>query len=316
MATENNPNEDPAKKKNKTSRIILIVLVALLLVVNGIILFLMSRQGKELETAETELYESEDLRTQLEEELAELELELEEYKGENLMQDSLLVQRQQEIQAKTEEIQRLLKEHRLTREQYRKAQQDIERLRYYIDKYVGQIDSLSNVNQMLSEENVTLQKEVRQQKIEKSRIVDENVLLENKLALGSMLQAEELLITGIKLRNSGKEKETDRSKHIEQVKICFALGENLVAEEGYRDLFVKILNPEGSTIHAEELGSGQFSVDGEESLYSMKQEIYYNNKPQDYCVYFDKGSEWEEGAYLVELYTDGYLLGKEVLVVK
>ncbi|MEX0967554.1 MAG: hypothetical protein WD077_09965 [Bacteroidia bacterium] len=304
------------QRKEKRNRSILIGLIVLLIAINGVIGFMLYRSSQERQETAEALVESQELRVDLENQLADLEDQLLEYRGQNAELDSMVAVKTAEIERQAEEIRQVLREKQITLSNYQKAQKDIEVLRYYIKKYTGQIDSLSKANTMLTEENTGLKETVKTVKLESDKIKDVNVRLENKLSLGSMLQVEALDIAGIRLKGSGKEKETYRAKHIDQIKTCFSIGENLVAEEGYRDVFMKVIDSEGSTIHAESLGSGTFELDGDQALYSTKKEIYYNNKPQNYCIYFDKGNAFTEGTYTIELYTEGYLLGKQSIEIK
>ena len=67
------------------------------------------------------------------------------------------------------------------------------------------------------------------------------------------------------------------------------------------------------------LGSGKFELAdvGEETIYTTKQTITYNQKPQNICMYWGaNGTTFEKGKYMIELYQDGYPIGKKDFTLK
>jgi hypothetical protein len=63
-------------------------------------------------------------------------------------------------------------------------------------------------------------------------------------------------------------------------------------------------------------GSGTFELDGKETFYTEKQEILFDNTQQQVNFLYEKGSEYLPGRYVMELYTDGYLMGSKSFRVK
>jgi hypothetical protein len=140
--------------------------------------------------------------------------------------------------------------------------------------------------------------------------------LNNKVAIGERLSTQNVFITGVKLRGNGKEKETIRVSQIDQLKVTFTLGENYVTEKGKKDLILKVVGPDGATVFNQISGSGTFKFQNEESLYSTKKTIEFNQEAQQISLYWDKGSEFVKGNYKAELYCEGFKIGSSEFELK
>jgi hypothetical protein len=124
------------------------------------------------------------------------------------------------------------------------------------------------------------------------------------------------VVTGIKKRNNGKEKETIRVSQLNLLKITFLLNENYVTDKGTKDIYLKIIGPDGSTVYNQIAGSGTFKFQNEESLYSTKKSIEFTNESQNVSIYWEKGSEYTKGLYKAELYCEGFKIGNTEFELK
>lgn len=312
--TEKNTENTP-KKRNKT-RIILFTLVGLLVLLNAVILYQLHSVKTEKEDTEEKLVSSENLRERLESQLSEIEMQLDEYKGRNAQLDSMISEKDAELHERAEKIRELLKEKEITTAQFNKAQKDLDVYKYYAQKYMSQIDSLDRANKELKEENFTLKEDIKKRKLESDQIKDENTKLSNKVSLGAKLSVENLSVTGVRFLRSGREREIHRAKRIDQLKICFDIGENVIADAGNRDVYVRILDPKGSVVQDAEVGMGSFGLGQKKIDYSMKKEIFYDNKAESYCMYFNKGSQFDDGVHKIEIYADEELLANTEYQIK
>lgn len=243
-------------------------------------------------------------------EIQELKDELETYRGKNSQLDSLIDVAQGELDAKNNEIAKLLKSGKDSKKLIARLKREKANLVTMKQKYLGQIDSLFSANKMLKEENQVLKADIQEEKSKSEKLTDENVKLYNKLTVGAILKASNIVAEGIKVKSSGREVTVTRARQSEKIKVCFTLLENRVAEAGTKDVLVRIVGPEGSTLYLEEAGSGKFMSDGKETLYTASGKVDYQNQDTNACVYFTKGSDYTKGDYQVEVYADGYLIGK------
>lgn len=194
--------------------------------------------------------------------------------------------------------------------------EEIDQLRYYKRKYLNQIDSLSNQITQLNNENRDLRGKVDKEKRQNENLTMENVRLNNKVAIGAKLNAKSIFVTGVKSRSNGKERETNRASQLEKLKITFTLDENYVNDPGEKTIFMKVIGPDGATLYNEAAGSGSFTFQGQESLYSTKQQIEFDQKAKEVTTYWTKGSTFGKGDYKVELFVDGFQIGSASFELK
>ncbi len=322
MADENNSyaSKDPeqlAQDKGRKRRQILLVVVGLLVLLNGFLGYMYFNKKQEAKETQDALISTENLKKDLEQELTEVKDKNSKLKGTNERLDSLIAKRNSKIEQQAAKIKKLAREKQISVQRYQKAREQLERLRYYKKKYQTKIDSLIRVNKQLREENYNLRTEVRETKQEKSKLKDENVELENKVAKGSRLKLKEARITGIKIKNSGDKKETNNTNKIDQLKVCFNFQENPIADKGARQMIIRLINPKGETIYIQSRGGGQFTYKNDTTLYTFTQKVKYQNKDKEHCAYWSRKGEFPEGKYKMQLFTrKGYLVGEEKFELK
>jgi len=297
------------EKKSNSGKIYYIIFILLLLVSNGIFIYNYFTTDKKLVQKEEELFATDSAKAELFRILEQTELDLEEYKGRNEELDAFLKQKNDSIQEFAQRINVLLRQNRLNRKQLDSVLVELDQLRYYKRKYLNQIDSLSNQVNLLSGENRNLKTTINQQNRKYEDLNMENIKLNNKVAVGAKLNAETIKVIGVKQRSGGKEKETNRVSQLERIKITFTVKENYVAEMGQKEIFAKVVGPDGSTLYNETAGSGMFKFEGTESLYSAKTAIEFNQESQTVNMYWTKGSDFAKGNYRVELFCEGLRIG-------
>jgi DNA repair ATPase RecN len=300
------------EKKLRKYRIIIIfqsVLNILLILLLSFFTFNYFKTDKKLAVKEVELFQSDSARAELEDLLKSTDMELTEYKGKNTQLDQFLREKNDSLQEFADRIEAMLRKGKLTREELNKANDELDLLRYYKRKYIGQIDSLNTVIVALNTENRTLKTDINKQKRKNEDLNMDIARLSNKVAIGAKLTTQNVFVTGVKLRTNGKEKETIRVSQMDQLKITFALNENYVTEKGKKDIILKVIGPDGATIYNEIAGSGTFRYQNEESLYSTKKVIDYGQEAQQVSIYWNKGSEFVKGIYKAELFCEGFKIG-------
>jgi hypothetical protein len=295
---------------NRSSgKIYYIIIILILLGSNGIFIYNYFTTDKKLVHTEEELFATDSVRMQVEKLLNETDNELDLYKGKNAELDAFLKEKNDSLQEYADRIQLLLRQNRLSKSQLEVALTEIDQLRYYKRKYLNQIDSLSTRIDNLNRENSTLKQNIDQEKRKNDNLNMENIRLSNKVAIGAKLKTNSIYITGIKMRGNGKERETSKVSQIEKIKISFNLEENYVNEPGTKDLYIKIVGPEGTTLYNEAAGSGTFKFQGQDNLYSTKVNFEFKQEGQSLNIYWSKGSDYAPGKYKAELFCDGFLIG-------
>ena len=313
--TDNDPIRDEPVRRNRNNAAT-ILLVLLLLASIGFNIFQYYAREKKERVLNESLVSSQSLRDDLQKQRDSLTMQLNEYKGRVGKLDTLISQREQELLAKAEQIDKLLKSNKISYNKYLSVKDDIEKYKYYAEKYLKEIETLSQENKKLASQNETLKTEVKDKTKTIDVLKDQNVSLGNKVSLASKLTAENIEITGVRYKGGSRERETNRASQIEKIKICFNVPENIVAYAGTKDIFIQVIDPHGQTVSVEALGSGVTTVDGSEVQFSTKDQIPYNNEPINHCTYWGKGSQFEEGKYNIVIYTEGYKMGEKSFNIK
>jgi DNA repair exonuclease SbcCD ATPase subunit len=303
---ENNPNAEKDTKKVY----VLLVVIALLIATN---VFLWLQKNK----SETKVEQTTDEKSKLQSELDQLEVDLNTATANADTLNQNLIAKDEELKGKVAELQAALKRGKMNTAQLSKAKNEIDQLRYYINKYQEQIAALKKENEDLTNENSGLKQTVESEQKKSSDLLNKNISLSNKVAVAEILKPTSLIATGIKFRSNGKESATDRVKSLEKIKINFTLADNQVAATGNKDFFIRIINPENKAEVVTDANESKFNANGEALQYSVKRSFDFQNNPsQEYSIYWTKGSSLNPGDYTILLYADGTSIGKTILKLK
>ena len=248
--------------------------------------------------------------------ITQMQADLSIFKGRNTQLDSLIVASSYQLELKSKSLDSMIRVGKISRQELSKFKSENARLGDFKKRYLAQIDSLIRANESLKLENTGLKTEVADARNKNEKITQENVDMFNRLSTAAILKATTVVSQGVRFRSSGKELDSKRSRNVEKIKTCFTLQENRVSQKGYRDVIVRIIDPSGVTLYVEEEGSGRFLVEGSQALYTKKASIDYQGTDTPVCIYFAKGSDYAEGNYKIEVYSDGYKIGEGALELK
>jgi len=303
-----NPQESKAKKTNNKTTILLIIF-AIIIVVQGVKIYLDHQESvareNQLASTEDELATTLQRLNDISEELSEKIREIDSLGGD--------ITELQEAKAEIErELSRTQKASRSTIAALKDKVDGYEVLLKAKDK---EIDKLKELNTALLTENTSLktEKNVLSDSLNQLNVSKEE--LASKVAIASQLKAENIQVLAVNRR--GKERESPfKSRHAEKLKVVFNIADNDVAPVEGKNIIVRIVDSNGQVIFDVSRGSGTFMVDGKEEFYTANQEILFDNTKQQLTFEYDKGSEYEEGLYTLEVYTDDYKMGSKQFEVK
>ena len=304
------PN-DFDKKEQDSKKVIVIVVISILLGVNGLLLWQFFDKKTHLEevsmTLESTLSEKESLSA----ELQRMKVEYEKINQENSSLQTQLTAKDEEIKSKMAEIQKLINSGDAA--QLQKARAELTSLREMNQNYIAQLDSLKLANDELNAQNTDLNSSLVSERGKIQDLTQENSMLANKVAIGSVLKTMNVKATGVKYKSSGKETETSKASSVSKIRICFTVLENLVAEKGTKDAYIRVLSPDGAVMST---SSETFLYNNQATLYTTRETFEYDNKQTDLCLYWTKGSQYTKGKYTIEIYVDGSLIGSSNLTLK
>lgn len=232
--------------------------------------------------------------------------------------DTLQTENEEILHAMAEqriEIEDLLKKVRYGNAQIGDLKAEAGTLRRIMQDYVHEIDSLNTLTQNLTAQVGDLETEVQQRNQKIEGLEEKTGNLEEMVASGQTLQSNGMSSQGIRLTNSGNQKEATRASRVDMFKTCFSLIKNPIAEPGNKTLYMKVISPSGKILPAEG-GTKSFTFDGENTAYSVSRTIDYRNESMDVCIYYTASGDLESGDYTVFVYEGSKKIGSTELTLK
>ncbi|RNI22421.1 hypothetical protein [Rufibacter latericius] len=142
--------------------------------------------------------------------------------------------------------------------------------------------------------------------------------LEEKVSLASKLEAQNIVVSVINAKGKEKEdtEEEYKAKRVDRIKLSFRLGKNEVAPKENKEILMRLIEPDGSALYNLATGSGTFEFEGKEQFYTAKRDIVFDNTQQQVSFIYSKGTPYKTGKHLIEIYSDGYLIGTTSFTLK
>ncbi|MDX5419423.1 MAG: hypothetical protein LPK09_09410 [Hymenobacteraceae bacterium] len=182
----------------------------------------------------------------------------------------------------------------------------------------GEIARLKEDNQILFTENTNLKTTQTRLSDSLTTMKSTNVDLSEKVRVASKLEAQNLNVNIINQR--GKEKEDNdnefRARRVDKIRVVFNLAKNDVAPKEPKTVYMRLIEPDGAALYNLSTGSGSFQIDGDDMYYTAKRDFVFDNTQQQLTFLYDKNAEYKKGQHTVELYADGFLIGKTNFVLK
>lgn len=286
-----------AAKKNP---ILIIAGSLLVLLLIGVTVLLISEKKTNSELLQEFELEKEDLENQY----TDFAKQYDELKL-TVSNDSLSVLLEQE-QLKT---QRLLEELRTVKSnnatEIRRLKKELATLRKVMIGYINQIDSLSKLNARQKEVIADVTRKYNDASRQISSLSEEKNTLNKKVTLAAQLDATNIHIQPVNKRG----KTAKKVKDVVKFKINFTIVKNITAETGERTLYIRITKPDNDVLTKN--ASNTFPYENRNLAYSIKKYIEYNGEEQNVTVYWDVEEYLYAGAYRVDIFAEGTLIGSQ-----
>lgn len=243
--------------------------------------------------------------------LEELKKEYEDLKTDN-------ADLQKEIDEKKAYIEQLLQEaekHKNDAAIIAKLKKETQTLREIMKGYVRTIDSLNTLNQKLVEEKTKVEKKLGEKETVISEMSKKQEELKSTIEKGSILSCSNIKAVAVQIKKGGKkESETTRAKRANKIKVSFTLGENKIAKAGPRDIYVRIMTPDGKEMAKEYSDLYRFTFNKTSSGYFAGTEnIQYANTQMDVVIYCEGSEPLVPGTYIIDIVCDGFVIGNTSL---
>ena len=136
-------------------------------------------------------------------------------------------------------------------------------------------------------------------------LVGQNEELSKTVEKGSKLSVLNLKTSAYKMKNSGKQIETDKASRANVLKVSFTIAENKIAKSGDKTYYVQVIDSKSNV-----LGDKSTVQFGTESLtYSFTTVVKYENKTVEVSKDL-KGKNFEKGTYFVNVFDKSELVSK------
>jgi myosin heavy subunit len=141
--------------------------------------------------------------------------------------------------------------------------------------------------------------------------------LSEKVTLASALRAENMTINAVSSKGKERDGGKYKAKRIDKLRVSFKLADNPVAKKNEKDIYLRILDPEGAVLSDMATGSGTFVYGGKEIIYSSRQGIDFTNTGQNVDIFYGRGGiQLKDGKYTVEVFSEGFKIGQGDFTVK
>lgn len=303
-----NPAPEPSPRRNNKVPVI-IAFMAIVIIIQAIKIYLDTKEKQEVRT---QLITTEEELATTMQRLTEINTELDE----KIAQVTKLGGDVTDLeQAKSEIEEELRRNKRATGKEIKALKDRVEGYELLLKNKDEEIAKLQTVNKELLTENRSLKTQQNRLGDSLNRLSQSKEELATKVAIASQLKAENIRI--VSLNDRGKERTSPfRSRQIEQLKVEFNLAENSVAPIEGKKIMIRIIDENSQVLFDVARGSGTFIFNGKEEFYTAAQEVLFDNTRQKLTFLYDKGSEYAEGTYTLEIYTDDYMIGRGEFAVR
>lgn len=171
-------------------------------------------------------------------------------------------------------------------------------------------------NQTLNQENTVVKTERQQARDSVAAIAAQNQELSTKVTRASALKAQNVKVYAVSSKGKVREDDEYKAKRLDKIKLVYTLLDNPLTKEEPKDVYVRVLDPDGAIVSDMANGSGTFTVDGNETVYTTKQTVNYSSKGQTVELLYTRGTPYKPGKYTVMLYAEGFSIGQGEFAIR
>jgi hypothetical protein len=175
---------------------------------------------------------------------------------------------------------------------------------------------LVTTNQTLATEKESLITERQKARDSVSTFVAQNTELATKVNRAAALKAQNVKVFSVSSKGKVSEDDAYKAKRLEKIKLVYNLLDNPLTKEEPKDVYVRLLDPDGAILSDMANGSGTFTSDGDEMVYTTKQTVNYDKNGQQVELLYTRGTNYKPGKYTVELFSEGYKIGTGQFAVR
>lgn len=221
-----------------------------------------------------------------------------------------LSEKNTEIASAKEQIRKILNNKNATAAELSHAKKLINGLNEKISGMETEIARLTQENQTLNVEKTALTADKEKLTSDLVTTTSQNKELEKKVDVASTLNASNIVITPVNIKNNGREKVSTKAKKVDKLVVSFDVA-NRIIQDGQTDVYVVVVGPDGQPI-ATSNTSGLFTTREEgDKTYTAKVPVDLETaKTKNVNFTFAPSTSFQTGAYKVMIYQNGFLIGQ------
>jgi len=310
--TDNFPVTDPQREpaRNNTKNVIIGILAAAVIGLGAYAIVDKNKTTEVIHQQETQIAtvntEKSDVQKSFDASLARLDSMSTANKG---LEGKLTAKNSEIAKVKTE-IRSILNKKNATASELAKAKTLIESLNGKITSMEADIARLTQENQTLSNDKVVLTQEKEKLTTDLTATTAVKEELTKKVDVASTLNAYNITITPINVKNNGKEKVSTVAKRVDKLVVNFDV-DNRIAQPGMTDVYVLVIGPDGKPLTVDSTG-GTFTTrdEGDKSFTAKVPVDVETAKKKNVEFAFKPTSTFQQGNYTIQIYQNGFKIGE------
>lgn len=307
MSQFNQPGQPVPEQNNNKSKPVIYWLIIAALAIGCIFLFISKNKMAEENEVNSKRMQSQidsvkTDRASLQTDFDAASAKIDQLVSQNAKLDSNMQKDKEEMLAMQAKIKSMLGNSKATAAELKKAREMISQLNDKTAQYEARIAELEKENGVLTNKNVVLTKE-------RDSTTTQNIAIKK---IGSVLHASNIRMEPIHKKKNGKEKETTKAKKVDVLRLKFDIDENRIAESGTKQLYLRIVGPDGTILSTPANGSGKMTTSkGDQVSFSIMKEIsLVKEQPvKDVVVDWNQEGDFARGNYMIEIFSEGYKVG-------
>lgn len=312
---------EPTAPRRSRLRNLLVAALLLLAVTGGFLVYFFLEVEEQRGIIEELTLSQEDLEAEIKDldaTMEQLDAELAEANADREQKEQRIEQLLKQISYLQSQVQVYIKRGKLMEQEKERYQGMYEQLMFYNKKYRREIAALKAENEALRGQVAALSGDL--DSLENKTQELQNTVTEQEITIESSkaLTAINFRFFGVKRRDNAVEGNPLEARDIRKAfRVCFTVPKNPAAETGRREIFLVIDGPEGIVKNFGET-SGYFEYNRKKKIYSAATTVRYNGRNLPVCIDYDlpEAFRFPEGRYTIAVYSEGFKLGQEQLVVE
>ena len=180
-----------------------------------------------------------------------------------------------------------------------------------MNSLIAENEGLTKMNSSLIVQRDSTNSVLNNTKIEKETLAVQNTEMTKTIEVASKLTVSNLKASAFKIRNSGKQVETDKARRADALKIDFTIAENKIAKAGDKDYYVQVIDANNNVIGEKKT----VNFEDKELNYSFVSNVKYDNKSVNVSELLP-GKDFAKGNYFVNVFDKNELVSNSSFVLR